>query len=641
MAETRTSNIITKDQFEKMLQSPEMGSTSASSALKYLQSRGYTVQGYAGASPKQAVSINSQNVKQQSQGGTDTKWGQTFGDIVQSSAPMQVGLGFAEKIANITTKPLGKAVEAISPEGSFGERFGQNLQTAGSDLLGEAETQREENLRKIGGTTAVVGATLGGGALARGAASKVAGAVIPKLAGVAGFAGESVGATAGYQASQGKEITDQDLKTGLLIDAAIQGVFKIPAASKLAMKAIKGLSKSDEAVEAGVKKATRGIEKAGLDLPEQNLLKEIPTELKDFTQKALDQAKKRSERIVEFGEGGTAAKTNEAMDLVGDDITLIKNKIGSELSKTGKIIGSEAKKLKGQAFPDTRSAFTELKNSLDDLNIQLNKKGELTNDSFKGSDIDGLTDDQDLIMELWGYLKESTESAMTENARDVLSKVRNIGNKLFKGKGEITAAKNPINKVRAALRKSLEELPGAYGEAARKYSDLLEIEDGLTRSVGEEGEKASQFVRRLFGRAPGQAKSIVEMIEDAASKYNIKSGENITGKTAIAEFLDRASGVTPPQGLQGQMSEAGENILRKGVQRGASEAVIDAVAKKLFNTPEKLDAIQAFLDATDNPQAVQEATAVMDELLKLVEEGTTPRPLLKAIRAMIQGSLTE
>lgn len=485
-----------------------------------------------------------------------------------------------------------------------------------------------------------------GGKLAAGIASKFG----PKAAKVAKFIGESVGSTAGVEAPGG-DLQAKDVGIGLGIDTAISSLFNLSPASKIAFQGVKKLGQAlkggDEVIEAttkevapAIQQAGKNLERADIDVPGQNLLKELPDELRGFAEKALGQAKQRSERIVQFGEEGAATPIKEALDLVGDDVKSFQKEIGTLLGSTGKAIKSESSKLKEAPPLSTSRAYQEFINTFDDLGIRL-EKGKLTKNSFKDSQLDGLVEDQNMIMDIFNYAKPSTGTMadIGRNPFDALNKLRNIGHKIYKGKGEITASKRPAEVFRSILREDIEKLPGKYGEEAKKYSELLNLEDELARMVGDEGEKSAQFIRRLYGRAPGQAKSTIESIEEAAHKYGIESGKNITGKTAIAEFMDRSYGGTPPQSFQGQTAEG----VKKGIKAVMRplEFVADTALGQIFKKPEQIQAIQEFIEATADPVAKKEATDILAEVLSAVDKANPASPILRSLRALVQAGTSE
>lgn len=569
--------------------------------------------------------------------------GVPFADKV-TGAIAGIGAGGVEKGGQLVggaLELLGKGASIVTPGkedvvGGAIEKAGSFLKETGQDFAQDIRGQVKRDLGDDAESGFDVGEKVGGGAVVLGTAAS--GAAAGRAAGSAGaakagvgaralpFAGESIGGTIGAsEASTGELPGKGELAAGGAIDL---GLSLITGKFKPAVRAIDDALKKISP-ETGLKKAEGEAVRAGLDAPELNLIKELPDDLRPMANDLIDQARKRSERVVSGGK-----RVDGAMDVVAGDVKTFQSEVGQLLKETGEKIGVEAKNLKQAPKLNTQNTLASLKGALEDLNIKFNNDGVLTKNSFADSDIQGLKEDQKLIMEMYDFL----DDAEGKNPRDVLAKVRNLSNKLFAGRGEITASKNPANVVRASLRSEIDKLPGSYGELARKYSDLLDAESQLMGTVRADAENAAAFLRRLFGRASGKAETTVELIQNIADTYGIESGKNLVTKSALAEAIDVASGNVPRQGLSGQVSEAIQDaFVRKGIKGATLERVLSFIENKIAPTPEKMVAFEQLIGATDDPIArpnIAKAFTLLNTMLSDIPD--IPSEFIVGLRGMFQ-----
>lgn len=537
-----------------------------------------------------------------------------------------VATGGARRLAGFSDsgekliKTIGRVVTPKGLEDTFG--FSKDKPTGAEVVTGGTGFKGTTGAEKVGATAVDLASIFAGG----GAGRAVGGAASSKLAakGLTGKAaqtapklvGESLGATTAFDISKNQELPNaKEAGAGLLIDAIATPVLSKtagPLASKLASW-IK---------ETGLDKAAKGLKRAGFNLPDQNLIKELPESLRGTAKRMLDQAKERAERKVANGE-----RVKEAMDIAADDLNVFGKTISTKVDDIGKQIGEEAKKLKGGVKLNTSSAADRLRESLESLNVKISKKGDL---KFSGSDIEGITADEKIIQEAWDFVRKGNV-----DGRDALAKVRNLSNKLFAGKGEITASKRPINEVRAALREGLEELPGKYGELARDFSKLVEVESLLKKTTGDEGERAAEYIRRLYGRAPGRTQTSIELVQEIAEQFGIDEGKDIVLKTALADTIDAATGVTARQGFQGQIREGVESFIDK---KGITRVAFDKIAEVLFRTPEKIDALEVFVEESSKPEVKNILGQALENLDGVPD---VAKPTLQALRALFVDEATD
>lgn len=213
---------LSQEQAQSLFVELQRKGISQSAALRYLQDKGVYVQGYS--------MMNTENSEVKIKQGVLGRAASFVGGV---------GQGGAEFVHNLTTKPLGKLIQGATKEGSFGNRFGQNLQSSFADVAGDPGTGANAAGRAVGkailGTGAAVAGGVGGRALAgkgaqvAGAAAGRAGAagVVPAMTAAAGFAGESLGATAAYDFAVNQELpTVEEIRNGALIDLGVTALFR-------------------------------------------------------------------------------------------------------------------------------------------------------------------------------------------------------------------------------------------------------------------------------------------------------------------------------------------------------------------------------------------------------------------------------
>lgn len=474
--------------------------------------------------------------------------------------------------------------------------------------------EKGKTVGKVVGTVAplLTGAGIGmkGGAMLGGKLTK---GLTPTLHKVGQFIGGSAGATTGAEAiADGDLPTPGELAVGGVIDAATLGLGK----------AIKHFWPNlTQAVEVNPK-VIKAAERSGLSPLEMNTVKNLPVEKQDLALQLLDQAKKSSTQLTEAG-----LPVPTPFNVVGDDLTKYQSELSVRLKDVGKKIGDLSKALKGKeiASIDLNSIKPDVENLLDGLNVKVAKGGL----DFAGSDIDGLAGDQSLINDIWDFASKKK----SVDARDVLSKIRNLNNKLYKGAKnvEITASKKPVETFRQELRKLLNNVDGELGDASRQYAELLDADAMLAKSIQEEGVKAGEFLRRMFGRASGQSQNVIKNVQNIAEKYGIKEGKDLFDKAAIATIVEQVAGVKPPQGLSGQMGNALENLPTS--KRDIVNKILNWASSKVFETPSKVEALEQIIKLGDS-RAI-EKKALLPILNKL------PKELSKPLRALLFAEVGE
>jgi hypothetical protein len=531
------------------------------------------------------------------------------------------GRGLVEGVESFTAKPLGLLVGVGAEEGSFRERLGENLQTGSEQIFGKAESKAEEYGRSFGKGVEMVGGAVIGGGLAKTGLSKLG-----AKGATSQFLGSSIGSTIGAELAQGELPTKTDVGVGLVADLALGAIGKtVPWLKTLKNYTVGkvGTEKTTKAI------AEVGLEKAGIQQIDRNLLNQIPENLRGYAQNLYSQALKRSKNALDVK---TGQPMKSAMDLVADDISKIDSSISSKISEVGKNI-DKAKGLMADAPKiSTSSMANSFKNMLEkDLGVTF-KKGVA---NFDNSTIAGLGSEQKLMSDIYDYLRKDT----LKDPVSVLNKIRNIFNRI--DVEDIKATQRPASTVRLMLKESLEGIPGEYGKLSKQYAKLLEVKDDLARMGKGEITRAPEFLRRLFGKAPGQAKSTIQSIQEAGKEFGIKEADQVIEKSAMAEMFDSLLSGKPRQSFAGQIEEALPDVIRSP-KATLTKKAIDFVSSKLLGTPEKSEAIEGFFKAMENPEtkkALLPIVGKIDQALGAIPELQNMPELVKALRAFFQSSL--
>jgi hypothetical protein len=567
-----------------------------------------------------ATTLEGSAIGQALADGSETPFRSGFKDVAINNPISQAVIGAGKEALDISVTG-GRKIEEILGIEPIRDKI-QNPETlAEFDRMNaefEKTLEREGFSQKAGALMFDLGAIYAGGVGGRTFGTALGVESLAVAGAPALLALESAGATTAATLTMKDELpTKAELGGGYLIDLALTKALHLPVSTKAAAEWAKSIFKSDEVGE--------GLIRAGLDTPQANIIKDVPPELKGFAEQYLEQATKRSNKIFEFGADGGKVKT--ATDLVADDIKATQDAMAGFLKTTGEEIGVISDGLKGKGVVSTKGAMESFIANLDELNVTVSLDKVVPS----GSDVSGIAADEALLQDAYDFLKSNE----LVNPRDLLSKIRNYGNKLFAGRGDITASKRPIQALREDLMTALGGADEAYAPLAKQYSMLLDTTDTLNKTVRESGENAAQYMRRLFSRSSGKAESVVEMIENVSKEFDITAGKNTSGKAIIATTLDDISGVTPPQGLQGQAAQAGEKVLQKGVIRGGVETALNKISEVLFDSPSKLEAVEAFMKQIDG--ATPTKLSSLDKLIKATQDPAL-KTLLMSVRAAMQSS---
>lgn len=537
-----------------------------------------------------------------------------------------IGRGAVQTAENLTTKPLGWAIEKVSPEGSFGDRLGENLQTGTEQIFGEAESGAEEFGRNTGEfitsfAPIVKGAQLGA----------AAGKLLPKAGKIGQYLGSSLGATAASEAASGEVATKEDLGAGLLMDAVLSAATK--GGSKLLSKPLGalrdwGVRKLSQPVDT----ALEGLKKANIREDDINILEQIRAadpEIGDLAKIYYDQALEGATKRMDVA---INKRTNTAMDLVKEDVSKFYKVVENNLKTVGKAIGGESKRLKGASKISTTNIHNNIKNDLaEEYGATILNNGKV---QF-GPRLQGMGAEQSLVQDIVDFVRpQKGKGGSLRNPKDILDMVQNVFGRMKKD--NLDTQKIAAN-FRNYAKDALEELADSpYKTLAKEYVELLDLEDALSKTVKEGGESAPEFLRRIAGKAPGKALSMIEEIQDYGKKYNVPEVENLLSKTYIAELMDRVAGNLPPQGLAGQQAQA---IMETGADFVANP--ISTTFKKglqfITQSPEKREAVEKFLETRNNPEVKQALAPFVQSISDYISKDRNLKeiPYLdKALRAM-------
>lgn len=533
--------------------------------------------------------------------------------------------GVIGTVENLTTKPLGTVIEKVSPEGSFGDRLGENLKTGADQMFGEIESGAGKAGELGGEIAASLVPVLGGAKIGAGAFK-----MLPKTGKIGQFLGSSLGSTVAAGAASGEEVSDEDLGLGLVMDTVLAGATK--GGSKVLGKPLVALK--DWAVKKlsqPVDTALEGLAKSKIKESDINILEQVRAndpQLGDLAKKYYTQAVEGATKPLDIA---TNTRTNTAMDLVKEDVSKFYKTIETNFKTVGKAIGNESKRLKGASKISTTNIHNNIKNDLaEEYGATILDNGKV---QF-GPRLQGMSAEQSLVQDIVDFVRpQKGKGGSLRNPKDILDMVQNVFGRMKKD--NLDTQKIAAN-FRTYAKDALEELADSpYKSLAKEYVELMDLEDTLARTVKESGDSAPEFLRRIAGKAPGKTLSTIEEIQDYGKKYNIPEVENLLSKTYIAELMDRVAGNIPTQSLAGQQAEAIESTLVDTATRP-----IATLAKKglqiLTQSPEKREALEKFLETKDNPEIKEALAPFVKQVSDYIEKTELKKvPYLdKALRAI-------
>lgn len=557
---------LTQQQMTALLEHPSLKGKNPSEVYAYLKTKGYDVQGFKDMQPGGSVTDAAKS-KMDPEMEQQLKYMNPI--VGQLRMAKDIGLGAAEKIANATGFLIGKPVEfageKLGGEGSFVDEFGENIQSAGSDIIGEPKTKAEANMRGIGGFTVEAGgATMLGGPITSKVTGLLGKGTIPKILGF--------GAAAPVETAVFTIGDEQRLPTKG--EAAWSTVFAggLPVLGKLA-GFVTGVGKkgyelfkpyfgksSDDAIKA--------LEQSGMDKETVNVLTQLKNtgkqdELAGFYKKALESAK----------DSKILSPKKEVADVLYDGFT----KANTELKSTGNEIGALVKG-STQKVADEASLVSAFDEELAKLNIKPGE-GMLTADSFSGSSVQFSDSTKNKLMEVYNTVADKATSGQGVTYQDVWNLKRSVSDlvafnpnleKQVTAAGEIPLV-GLMNKFDEILQNPDSGIKG-LAELNQKYAALSEVVSYVNKKIGPDAVKGIGFADAIFNEKDIRAMEAAQILGGYAKKDVVEMAQLVKVAMAMA-------GDTSTNGWFGNVASTAMN---------PKSGIVDIANKMLTPNKEKL-----------------------------------------------------
>ncbi|MGD2065735.1 MAG: hypothetical protein PVI43_01015 [Candidatus Bathyarchaeota archaeon] len=425
---------------------------------------------------------------------------------------------------------------------------------------------------------------------------------------LAGAAGAGAGQKIAEESGAGPGVQLASTLAGGMIGA---GAAKIPSMLKPDTTAIKETIKTNptsaEIAEYKVVGNEVVKDKPAIESIKQGFQPSVISAVKTASNKDKLNMKKMLHVLKEGKEDAVYAAKNRPTDVVGDSLNERVNFLFNANRKAGTAIDNAAKKLQGKTVNIT-DPLNSLKTKLDDMGVAIgrNEDGDILVDISK-SDIRLEGTSKKILQNILRSVDESGGDAYK------LHKLKRlIDTQVSYGKGKQAIGKSTesvLKDFRRNINETLGELSPAYKAQNTKYSETLDVLNDIQKAVGTSINMKSPNVPKSFGTSLrgllSNNKSRVNMMDsitkadNVATKYGLKSNDDILRQVIFANEIDRMFGAAAPTSFKGQIEEAtmkGLDIAR----RNMLETAIDLTAKGMekargINEENAIKAIETLL----------------------------------------------
>lgn len=530
--------VVTQQEFKKLVRKRPEG-VEAKDIYDSLVKRGYEIEGVRVGSPQDSAQPGlAGGLKQAAKIGLD------------------VGEGFAGVMGKTVGGLIGKPTEFIGKKtgSDFVERFGQNLQTAGEDIMGAPQTQGEQIARGVGAGAGVManlaGASrVGLGALGAKAVQAVGGGKVAQLAGSA-LAASPLETAVVTEGLEGRLPSKGELGVGAGVDVLAPAALR--GAGKLVKKALyKG--PVDEIIEKGIEKGIRPSI-AGKSRPGDS-------------KKYMDQAKTAVKTIVE---------NKEALSLVDEAGERVPGKLPESLKEFSDAVG-QAKKL----------VFDEY----DSLTKAAGQKGATVDVTSFSEELAKVADSkvlQDLRPEVVKYAQEKMKSLAkrgsysAEEAQEAITLLNKSLESFYRNpspEGLVKASVDAliVNNLRKGLDDVIEKMTGKeYQTLKNQYGALKSIEkDVVKRSIVDARKNQAGLIDFTDIFSSGD---IISGIATMNPALVAKGGAQMAIKNYFKKLND------PNEVIKKMFSGVDEAI-----ERGDTPGLRDKIVQQILQTEKSVD----------------------------------------------------
>ena len=309
----------------------------------------------------------------------------------------------------------------------------------------------------------------------------------------------------------------------------------------------------------------------------------------------LDEGSKRQVNkmldIIERGrQNPTFAQTNRPSDIIGESLSNRVRTIKRINERQGKLIGAEARKLKGTQV-DIADAASQFFNDLEDLGVTFRRAENGTlKPNFKGSDFVGggrkeITNIANRIAD--GRLDFQDAHRLKQFSREFVS--------FGKGTDSAVSARseNVLKNLSRNIDSVLDETSSAYKNANDKYAQTIGLVETFDKLAGKDvnifddmankalGGKARRLVSNAESRIPIE-QAILDA-DETLKQFGITFKDDIPSLSYSVTQLEDIFKTEPAGSFQGRIQRAGANILDTPTPSG----ILGKVSERLFvNEPD-------------------------------------------------------
>lgn len=276
---------------------------------------------------------------------------------------------------------------------------------------------------------------------------------------------------------------------------------------------------------------------------------------------------------------------NRPSDVVGDSLLKRFNIISRANKQAGRNIDIVAKSLKGQNVDigDTVDNFIQ---KISNMGVSLGTDLKL---NFRGSDIEGLTDVQNILNKVVRRMSDTR----IPDAYDVHRLKKFIDEQVSYGKttgGLSGKTQGVLKSLRANLDNNLDSNFERYNKVNSIYSEtrglLDDIQDIAGKKIDLTAESANKSMGQLLRGVMSNNKSRVKLLDSVddielmSKKYGGKFDDDIMTQILFADELDSVFKPVARTSFQGQIGQSGERAARAArAARSPADAALSAAGK--------------------------------------------------------------
>lgn len=323
----------------------------------------------------------------------------------------------------------------------------------------------------------------------------------------------------------------------------------------------------------------------------------------EFASSMNKPTKEKATRMMQIAESAQKNKRQieRPIDIAGDSMTDRISFIDKQNKKSGRLVDSTAKALKGQSVDATQVRERAL-SLLEDAGVYANPDGTPNWSKSVFSKTPAL---QKKMMETLSDLPNGSIDAYDlHNFKKSVDEVVNYG---VAGEGLKGKSANILKAVRASADDVLDTTFEEYNKANTDFRITREAIDQAKDLFGKKNgfakERGGQLLRSVFSNNTQRARvaALVEKLDLVSKQYGGTFEDNLLDQVLFTEMLEDIYGTQATTSLQGQVRRAvntSEKVISglRNPVKGAGEVIATAAEKVAgINDTNKKDILRAFL----------------------------------------------